>query len=61
MRSRLKKLLWKIRKRRFCRLNCYNCPECIYHDFVFEGSTFRGNRCRYPKEEECESLERNRP
>lgn len=47
MRRRLKNLLWKIRKRHFCRLNGYNCPECIYHDFVFEGAVFRGNRCRY--------------
>lgn len=28
-------------------MNGYNCPECIYHDFVFEGSIFRENRCRY--------------
>ena len=28
-------------------MNGYNCQECIYHEFVFEGSIFRGNRCRY--------------
>lgn len=41
------KFLNKLRKKRFCRLNSYDCPNCIYHDFVFEGAVFRGNRCRY--------------
>jgi len=41
-------LLYKMRKRRFCKLNGWFCPDCIYHDFTFEGSIFRGNRCRYP-------------
>lgn len=51
MRRKLRRFLWKIRKKRFCKLNGYYCPECIFHNFVFEGSTFRGNRCRYPKED----------
>lgn len=45
----IRKLIYKMRKRRFCKLNHWFCPDCIYHDFVFEGTTFRGNRCRYPK------------
>ena len=43
----LKRLIDRIRHRRFCRLNGYYCPDCIYHDFVFEGSVFRGNKCRW--------------
>jgi hypothetical protein len=43
------KLIWKLRKRRFCRNVGYRCPDCIFHDFVFDGSIFRGNRCRYPR------------
>lgn len=45
----IKKILWKWKKRRFCKLNGYFCPECIYRDFIFEGGIFRGNRCRFPK------------
>lgn len=37
---------WK--HRRFCKLNGYFCPECIYHEFVWDGIVFRGNRCQYP-------------
>lgn len=43
----LKKLIDRIRHRRFCRLNRNYCPDCIYHDFVFDGTVFRGNRCRW--------------
>lgn len=53
MRKKLRrlrwKLIWRLRKRRFCRNIGYNCPDCIFHDFVFDGSIFRGNRCRYPR------------
>lgn len=42
-------LLYKMRKRRFCKLNRFFCPDCIYHDFIFEGAIFRGNKCRYPR------------
>lgn len=45
----IKKIILKIRHKRFCELNNYFCPDCIYHDFIFEGSEFRGNRCRFPK------------
>ena len=38
--------------RRFCKLNNYYCPDCIYHDFVFEGAIFRGNRCRWAERKE---------
>lgn len=47
----IKGIIHKLKHRRFCKLNNYFCPDCIYHDFVFDGITFRGNRCRYPKEE----------
>lgn len=43
----LKRLIDYIRHRRFCRLNRYNCAECIYSDFIFEGAKFRGNWCRW--------------
>ena len=43
----LNKIIKAIKKRRMCKLHGYNCPECIYHDFIFEGCIFRGNRCRY--------------
>lgn len=47
---KLKRLINKIQYRRFCRLNGYYCPDCIYHDFVVEGGLviFRGNKCRHP-------------
>ena len=67
----IQKLIYKMRKRRFCKLNRWFCPDCIYHDFVFdECEIFRGNRCRYPKyRERCaealtiaiEALEADRP
>lgn len=50
-----RKLIWKIKKRRFCKLNGWFCPDCIYHDFMWEGAIFRGNRCRYLKEYDDES------
>ena len=48
----LRRLVYAWRKRRFCKANRFYCPDCIYHDFVWEGIVFRGNRCRYPKGEE---------
>ena len=45
-----KNLILKWKYKRFCKLNGYDCPDCIYHDFVFDGAVFRGNRCRYPKD-----------
>ncbi len=29
-----------------CKANRYNCAECVYHEFIFEGVTFRGVLCR---------------
>ena len=43
----LKKLINHIKHNRFCRLNRYNCSECIYHNFIFEDGIFRGNWCRW--------------
>ncbi len=44
------KLIKKIKHKSFCRLIGYRCPDCIYHEWVWEGTTFRGNRCRYGEE-----------
>lgn len=44
----IEKLIWKIQKRRFCKLNGYFCPDCIYHEFIFDGCIFRGTKCHYP-------------
>lgn len=52
----LKRLIDRIRHRRFCRLNRYYCPDCIYHDFVFEGAVFRGNKCRLAERSDGEKL-----
>ena len=43
------KFIKHIKLRRMCRMHGYNCPECIFRDFIFEGSIFRGNRCRYAR------------
>ena len=43
----LKRLIKKIKHRRFCKLNNYYCPDCIYHHFVWDGVVFRGNVCLY--------------
>lgn len=51
----IKRLIYRIKKRRFCKLNIFFCPDCIYHDFIFEGCVFRGNRCRYPEFEHLEA------
>lgn len=47
----LKRMIFKIKKRKFCKLNHYYCPECIYHNFIWDkdGITFRGNDCLYDK------------
>lgn len=42
----LHRIIRRIKARRICKANRYNCPECIYHEWVFEGVTFRGNKCR---------------
>ena len=41
-------LIWRIRKRRFCKANI--CPDCIYHEHLWDGVVYRGIRCHYPKE-----------
>lgn len=43
----LLKLIKKIKHERFCSLMGYRCPDCIYHEWAWEGTTFRGNKCRY--------------
>lgn len=45
----VKTFLLKRRRERFCKLNGYNCPECIYHFHVFDGPIYRGNWCQFPK------------
>jgi len=51
IRKWFRKMMWEMRRRKFCKLNGYNCPECIYHNWVFDGCIFRGNDCLYPKGE----------
>ena len=48
----LRRLIYAWRKRRFCKANRFYCPDCIYHDFVWEGIMFRGTRCRYPMDKD---------
>ena len=46
--------LWsRYKQKRFCKLNGYNCPECICHPWIFDdGAVFRGNRCKYGERRE---------
>ena len=50
----LRAYLKKKRHHKYCKRVKFNCPDCIYHDFIFEGTIFRGNRCRWGKEVENE-------
>lgn len=43
-------LLWKRKKKKQCKAMGYYCPDCIYHNFQFDGAIFRGNLCLFPKE-----------
>ena len=45
----IKRIIARIKHERFCKLNNYFCPNCIYHELKFEGAIFRGNDCRYPR------------
>ena len=47
----LRKLIYAWRKRRFCKANRYNCPECIYREFLWNEDfpVFRGVFCLYPR------------
>ena len=47
----MRQLIQKIKHQRFCKLNNYYCPDCIYHHFVWDGVVFRGNACLYGKQE----------
>ena len=46
----IKKIIRRIKIRRICKLNGYYCPDCIYHEWHFEGVIFRGNKCRLERE-----------
>lgn len=48
MKQFIKRLIARYKHKKFCKLNNYFCPDCIYHDFIFEGAIFRGNKCREP-------------
>lgn len=48
MKKWIRHRLWEHRKRKFCKLNGFFCPECIYHNWIWSGTVFRGNRCSYP-------------
>lgn len=45
-----RKLIHRIQKRRFCKANRWFCPDCIYHEHLFDGVVYRGVRCHYPTE-----------
>ena len=45
-RKWLKKWLRRRRIKKICKANRYFCPDCIYHEHIFEGVEFRGTRCR---------------
>lgn len=40
------KIIRKIKIKRICKLNGGWCPDCIYHEWVWEGMLFRGVKCR---------------
>lgn len=42
----LKKWMKKRKIRKVCKANHYFCPDCIYHEHIFEGAIYRGTRCR---------------
>ena len=45
----IKRLIAKHKHKKVCKANGYFCPECIYHNFIFDKDmTFRGNRCKEP-------------
>ena len=47
-RMMFRKLINRIRKRRFCKANRWFCPDCIYHEHLFDGIVCHGVRCHYP-------------
>ena len=42
-----KRLYIKYKHRKFCKLNRNYCPDCIYHEHIFDGILYRGIRCHY--------------
>ena len=50
LRKLVRKLIFKHKQNKVCRLNDWNCPECIYHNWQLDGSAFRGNLCMFHKE-----------
>lgn len=44
--SILSRIHRRILIRRICRINRYNCAECIYHKHVFRGAEYAGTICR---------------
>lgn len=40
------KIIRRIKIKRICKLNGGWCPDCIYHEWVWEGMLFRGVKCR---------------
>lgn len=47
MTGYIKSVIKRIKRKRICKLNGYFCPDCIYREDIWEGITYRGNRCRY--------------
>ena len=45
----IKQIIRRIKINRICQLNRYYCPDCIYHEWDYEGAIFRGLKCRLEK------------
>lgn len=48
------KWLKKLKRKKICKANRYFCPDCIYHEHIFEGTVFRGTRCRLEEQNETD-------
>lgn len=50
----LKRILRNIKRKReikkICKANRYFCPDCIYHEHVWDGLRFLGTKCRLEDE-----------
>lgn len=44
----IKRFLLRLKFKKFCKLNGYYCPDCICHNFVWDGVIFKGNKCQHP-------------
>lgn len=51
---KLKRILRNIKRKReikkICKANRYFCPDCLYHEHVWDGLRFLGTKCRLEDE-----------